>query len=239
MSFIKNILKYLSTRLFTLKFLDRVSQNIIWRKIIDKKKPKVTVNIKSTLNSESWDKSLRYKVWDKIPEYIDVNKDILYMEFGVWKGESIKYFAKKYKSSNSEFYGFDTFYGMPNKWRWLEKGHYSTSGEVPKIDDKRIKFEKGLFQDTLPNFMEKLSNESKNKTILINFDAVLYTATLFTLFKLNEHIKNYYFLFDQFYTECRAFHNFNNSNIKDYDLYLTCNYKDSPEVVFGKYHLNK
>ena len=236
MSFIKNILKYLSTRLFTLKFLDRVSQNIIWRKIIDKKKPKVTANIKSTINAESWDKSLRYKVWDKIPEYIDVNKDILYMEFGVWKGGSIKYFAKKYKSPNSEFYGFDTFYGMPNKWRWLEKGHYSTSGEVPKIDDKRIKFEKGLFQDTLPNFMEKLSNESENKTILINFDAVLYTATLFTLFKLSEHIKNYYFLFDQFSTdECRAFHNFNNSKIKDYDLYLTCKYKGAPEVVFGKF----
>lgn len=236
MSFIQNILKYLSTRLFTLKFLDRVSQNIIWRKIIDKKKPKVTANIKSTINAESWDKSLRYKVWDKIPEYIDVNKDILYMEFGVWKGESIKYFAKKYKSSNSEFYGFDTFYGMPNKWRWLEKGHYSTSGEVPKIDDKRIKFEKGLFQDTLPNFMEKLSNETKNKTILINFDAVLYTATLFTLFKLSEHIKNYYFLFDQFSTdECRAFHNFNNSKIKNYDLYFTCKYKGAPEVVFGKF----
>jgi hypothetical protein len=64
MSFIKIILKYLSTRLFTLKFLDRVSQNIIWRKIIDKKKPKVTANIKSTINAESWDKSLRYKVWD-------------------------------------------------------------------------------------------------------------------------------------------------------------------------------
>ena len=33
--------------------------------------------------------------------------NIIYLEFGVWKGHSIKYFAAKYKSKDSEFYGFD------------------------------------------------------------------------------------------------------------------------------------
>ena len=236
MSIIRKTTKYLISKLLTLKFLERFAQNIIWREILKKKKPKITASLNRNINADSWDKLLRHKVWDNIPEYIDVNKDILYMEFGVWKGESIKYFAKKYKSKNSEFYGFDTFHGMPNNWRWLEKGHYSTSGEIPQIDDGRIKFKKGLFQDTLPDFLNLLSNESKKKIILINFDAVLYSSTLFTLFKLSEHIKNYYFLFDQFATdECRAFYNFNESKIKDYDLYLTCNYNGAPEVVFGKF----
>ena len=35
----------------------------------------------------------------------------------------------------------------------------------------------------LPDFLNKLSSESKKKLILIHFDAVLYSSTLFTLFK--------------------------------------------------------
>ncbi len=236
MSIIRRIIKYLLSKLFTLKFLERLSQNMIWREILKRKKPKITTSINGNLNADSWDKLLRHTVWDEIPEYIDVNKDILYMEFGVWKGESIKYFSKKYTSKNSEFYGFDTFYGLPNKWGKLEKGCYSTSGEIPKIDDNRVKFVKGLFQDTLPDFLNKLSDESLKKTILIHFDSVLYSSTLFTLFKLSEYTKNYFFLFDQLATdECRAFYSFNESKIKDYDLYLACKYNDAPEVVFGKF----
>ena len=46
----------------------------------------------------------------------------------------------------------------------------------------------------------------------------------------------YFFLFDQLATdECRAFYSFNESKIKDYDLYLACKYNDAPEVVFGKF----
>ena len=234
---IKNIIKYLLSKLLTLKFLERLSQNIIWREMLKEKKPKIAGNAFGTISDDSWNKLLRYKVWDKIPDYINVSKDILYMEFGVWKGESINYFSKKYISKNSEFYGFDTFYGMPNEWRKLEKGHYSTSGETPKINDSRVKFVKGLFQDTLPDFLNKLNAESKKKTVIIHFDAVLYTATLFTLFKLSEYIKNYYFLFDQLGTdECRAFYSFNKSKLKDYDLYLASKYNNAPEVVFGKFN---
>ena len=121
---IKSIIKYLLSKLLTLKFLERLSQNIIWREILKEKRPKITGNAFGNINDDSWNELVRYKVWDKIPDYIDVNKDILYMEFGVWKGESINYFSKKYTSKNSEFYGFDTFYGMPKEWRGLEKGHY-------------------------------------------------------------------------------------------------------------------
>ena len=50
------------------------------------------------------DVSVRQKAWDKIPDHLDENKEILYLEFGTWTGRSIKYFAKKYKNKNSEFY---------------------------------------------------------------------------------------------------------------------------------------
>ena len=75
--------------------------------------------------------------------------------------------------------------------------------------------------------------------MVIYFDAVLYSATLFTLFELDKYFQNYYFIFDQFSTdECRAFHNFSESKLKDYDLMLACKYENAPEVVFGKFKKN-
>ena len=92
-------------------------------------------------------------------------------------------------------------FGFPEKCLDMEKGHYSTSGEMPQINDVRIKFIKGLFQETLPIFLKKIKFESKDKTVLIHFDAPLHSATLFTLFKLSEKFTNYYFIFDQLGTE--------------------------------------
>ena len=152
MHLIKTFIKFLSSKILTLKFLERLSQNIIRRNIIAHKNPKIVstaVGNPKNFKNDSWNEILRYKVWEKVPEYIDANKDILYLEFGVWEGHSIKFFAEKYKSKNSEFYGFDTFYGFPEDCLDMKKGHYSTSGNTPKTSDSRIKFIKGLFQETL------------------------------------------------------------------------------------------
>ena len=135
MHLIKTFIKFLSSKIFTLKFLERLYQNIIRRNIISQKKPKIVSTAAGNPKAfkiNSWNEILRYKVWEKIPEHIDINKDILYIEFGVWEGHSIKYFAEKYKSKNSEFYGFDTFHGFPEDFLDMKKGHYSTSGNLLK-----------------------------------------------------------------------------------------------------------
>ena len=237
MSSIKKIIKFLLSKVTSLRFLERLTQNLIWRDIVLEKKPEIIADINGKVSShEKWNEVLRTNVWDKIANYINTDKDILFLEFGVWKGDSIKYFAKNFKSKNSEFYGFDTFHGMPNEWRHMEQGHYSTSGDVPKTDDSRIKFIGGLFQETLPDFLNKLNADSKKKLVIIHFDAVLHSSTLFTLFKLDEYIKNYYFVFDQLGTdECRAFNSFNEAKLKKYDLYFASKYNGAPEVVFGKF----
>ena len=152
MQIIKNIIKFLLSKILTLSFLERLSQNIIHRKIIRIKKPRIVSNVNGSLKSlstDSWNDLLRHKVWERIPEYISTNNDIIYMEFGVWEGHSINYFAKKYKSKDSEFYGFDTFHGFPENCLDMSKGHYSTAGAIPETDDIRIKFIKGLFQKSL------------------------------------------------------------------------------------------
>ena len=238
MLYITTIIKFLFSKILSLNFLERLSQNKIHREIIKVKKPKIVSNISAslkTISPDQWNETLRHKVWEKIPEYIDVNSEVLYLEFGVWEGHSIKYFAEKFKNKNSEFYGFDTFYGCPENCLDMEKGHYSTLGTLPKTNDLRIKFIKGLFQKTLSEFLNKLKSDSKNKTVLVHFDAPLHSATLFNLFKLNEHFKGYFFIFDQFGTaECRAFNSFSQSTMQEYDLHLTSMLNYSPEVVFGK-----
>ena len=72
---IKRTIKYLFSKLATLKFLERLSQNKIWREILEKKKPKIVSSAIGKLDEDSWNSRLRYKVWDKIPEYIDTNED--------------------------------------------------------------------------------------------------------------------------------------------------------------------
>ena len=98
MQIIKNIIKFLLSKILTLSFLERLSQNIIHRKIIRIKKPRIVSNVNGSLKSlstDSWNDLLRHKVWERIPEYISTNNDIIYMEFGVWEGHSINYKDEK------------------------------------------------------------------------------------------------------------------------------------------------
>ena len=60
MLFLKTFIKFLSSKITTLKFLERLSQNIIWRKIMAKKRPKIVSSATGKLNAESWDNLLNY-----------------------------------------------------------------------------------------------------------------------------------------------------------------------------------
>ena len=210
MYLIRTFIKFLSSKILTLKFSERLSQNIIRRNIIAQKNPKIVSTAAGNPKSfkiNSWNEILRYKVWKKIPEYIDTSKDILYLEFGVWEGHSIKFFAEKYKSKNSEFYGFDTFYGFPEDCLDMKKGHYSTSGDIPKTSDPRIKFIKGLFQETLTDFLEKLATESKKKTVLkrlkkrANYDSIVLKSLKENQIILLKKRKLAHYIVDNNYTE--------------------------------------
>lgn len=73
-----------------------------------------------------------------------------YLEFGVWQGASIRQWASLNSHQSSRFFGFDSFHGLPEDWDALHpKGTFSTKGQMPKIDDQRVAFVPGLFQDTL------------------------------------------------------------------------------------------
>lgn len=128
-------------------------------------------------------------------------REITYLEFGVWQGNSMRYWTKWHQNPKSSFFGFDTFEGLPESWDTqvdvLEKGHFSTGGEIPKIEDPRVRFFKGLFQDTLPGFVASQSLDGRQ--LVINNDSDLYSSTLFTLCSLHPYVqRGTIIVFDEF-----------------------------------------
>ena len=122
------------------------------------------------------------------------NNEICYLEFGVFKGDSIKWWLMKNTNPGSRFYGFDTFEGLPEKWGNYTKGDFYSN--IPHIVDSRLKFIKGLFQDTLYSFLKDVQ---LNKRLVIHLDADLFSSTLFVLTSLAPFLKKGdIILFDEF-----------------------------------------
>ena len=72
----------------------------------------------------------------------------LIMEFGVYKGNSINYFAKK--RPDAVIYGFDSFSGLSENWPSMgyQQGHFNLNGVLPKVE-KNVNLIKGFFEVTL------------------------------------------------------------------------------------------
>ena len=60
-------------------------------------------------------------MWDEVAKFVGENSKVLYIELGVWEGYSIEYFSKLFKNKEAAFHGFDTFTGMPENWRHMDK----------------------------------------------------------------------------------------------------------------------
>ena len=135
---------------------------------------------------------------------------INYLEFGVYRGDSLRLWLGAISHQASRFVGFDTFTGLPERWRPTEPaGHFNANGEIPDIKDPRCSFEVGLFQDTLPAFVDRIDSSAR---VVINLDADMFTSTLFVLTTLAPFLKpGDLIFFDEFscpLDEFRAFEEF-------------------------------
>ena len=118
-------------------------------------------------------------------------ENTLWLEFGVASGNTINYISKFTKYN---VYGFDSFEGLPEKWRdGFEKGTFNRNGNLPQVNDNVILI-KGWFKDTLYQFIH-----NKNKKIsFIHIDCDLYSSTKCILETLKEFINiNCIIVFDE------------------------------------------
>ena len=134
-----------------------------------------------------WDYEKRFGLYERIMiEEQLLSSPINYLEFGVAQGFSFKWFMDKNTDSSSRFFGFDTFTGLPEDFGPLKKGHFNSNKHPPQINDERGSFFQGLFQQTLPPFLQTFDRTKRN---VIMIDADLYSATLFVLATLAPVLK--------------------------------------------------
>jgi hypothetical protein len=140
-------------------------------------------------------------------------KQTLYLEFGVAGGVSMRMWSKLLKNSASVLHGFDSFIGLPEHWHTkymanaYPKGYFDRQGQLPQIDDVRVKFFKGWFEEVLPSY-----SLPTHEVLIVNCDADLYSSTMVVLSKLQSAFRPGDFLyFDEFSSpldEARAFRSF-------------------------------
>jgi len=133
---------------------------------------------------------------------------VLYLEFGVFEGASMRHWSTALKNPASLLHGFDSFVGLPEDFDFKHpKGYFDVDGSFPDIDDERITYFKGWFEDTLPAY-----EVPDHDVLVVNLDADLYSSTSLVLEYLLPHIVAGTFIyFDDFSRpdhEPRAFHEF-------------------------------
>jgi hypothetical protein len=134
-----------------------------------------------------WDYDKRYPLYEKVLAAEVANEPVNYLEFGVAYGQSFRWFMQQQRHPDSRFHGFDTFDGLPEDWGHYKKGMFSNNMQAPVIDDARGKFYTGLFQQTLPGFLQHDFDPSRKNIIMM--DADLYSATLYVLTLLAPFLK--------------------------------------------------
>ncbi len=126
------------------------------------------------------------------------NSSFKYLEFGVFKGNSIKIFSNYLKKIKHKIFGFDSFEGLNEDWYGtrMPKEFFSNRGKIPKLNSNCI-IVKGKIQNTLDNFIKE------NKNLKINFlhmDLDTYPSTKYALKKLKKYlVKDSIILFDELY----------------------------------------
>lgn len=150
----------------------------------------------SDFPNKTFDYNKRLKLYDFLIETEIGDNPVDFLEFGVAKGGSFKWWLEHLKHEDSHFFGFDTFDGLPEDWGPFKKGDMSNGDKPPVFDDQRYSFYQGVFQNTLFDFLKTYKS---NKRKVIHMDADLYTATLFVLTTIHPYLnKGDIILFDEF-----------------------------------------
>jgi len=149
----------------------------------------------------------RCRLFERIADDV-APQPTLYLEFGVYQGDSMRVWSRLLKHPRSVLHGFDSFQGLPEDWTSeMPRGHFSTDGAMPVIDDPRVRLFKGWFDDVLPGYQLP-----QHDRLVVSLDADLYSSTKYVLDWLRPHMAvGAYLYFDEFchrHHEMKAFSEF-------------------------------
>jgi hypothetical protein len=125
----------------------------------------------------------RWDVFDVVASRVQ-DKRVLYLEFGVFRGRTTRYWSAKLRNPDARLHGFDSFEGLPEEWAEHAKGQiFDALGQVPVIADPRVQFFKGWFDRVLPNY-----TVPEHDLLILIMDADLYSSTSYVLRHLRRYI---------------------------------------------------
>lgn len=155
----------------------------------------------------------------------------LFLEFGVWNGHTINIVGKKLKKWN--IYGFDSFEGLPEKWRdGYEPGFFSTNGKLPKVP-KNVNLVKGWFDVTIPEWKQQ---HNFSHIDILHIDCDLYSSTKMVFDSLSHMIStDTIIIFD----ELINYPTFEDHEIKAFYEFLQMTSYDTQVLYAGGYNSEK
>lgn len=149
----------------------------------------------------------RYKLYATIASKFQDSR-VLYLEFGVYQGASLRAWSDLLKNPQSQLHGFDSFEGLPEEWNARNpKGTFDLKGALPQFTDPRVALHPGWFDQTLPAFVLP-----EHERLVVHVDADRYSSTKQVLEHLQSAVRpGTVVVFDEFLDrqhEWRAFDEF-------------------------------
>jgi len=99
-----------------------------------------------------------------------VTVDGHYMEFGVYKGGTIRFIANQVGPTRT-VHGFDSFRGLEEAWSG-DTGNFDASGQLPKVP-ANVRLHQGRFSESLPGWAEA----NPGPAAFLHIDCDLYEST--------------------------------------------------------------
>jgi hypothetical protein len=114
-------------------------------------------------------------------DHADLRSDKLVCEFGVWSGATINHIASRIPG---KVYGFDSFEGLPERWRdGFPRSTFKTL-ELPRVRTN-VELVQGWFEETLPSFISAHPQDAA----FLHIDCDLYSSTKTVLELLSPKIR--------------------------------------------------
>jgi Methyltransferase domain len=111
-------------------------------------------------------------------EWPRIQRHGLWLEFGVWKGDSLRRIASA--RGEAKVYGFDSFMGLPEPWRKDHPVGEFALEKIPAVPDASLVV--GLFEDMLPIF------DWTGPVTFVHIDCDLYSSAKCALYHIRPHL---------------------------------------------------